>query len=67
MLSTPHRHPSHGRHQYILDFSNPEVVKAIGDMMVKILSEAPISYVKWDMNRAMSEVYSLTTPSHEQG
>ena len=35
--------------------------------MVKILSEAPISYVKWDMNRAMSEVYSLTTPSHEQG
>lgn len=67
MLSTPHRHPSQGRHQYVLDFSNPEVVQFIGDMMVKILSEAPISYVKWDMNRAMSEVYSLTTPSNQQG
>lgn len=66
-LATPGRTVSQGRHQYILDFSCPEVVQTIGDMMVKVLHEAEISYIKWDMNRCMSEVYSAAWPADQQG
>ena len=67
ILATPGRNISHGRNQYVLDFSREEVVEAIYGQMKKILSEAPISYIKWDMNRSMSEVYSAVAKPEEQG
>ena len=67
ILSTPGRHISHGRNQYILDFSRAEVVDAIYGQMEKILEDAPISYIIWDMNRCMSEVYSHTASAADQG
>ena len=67
ILMTPERHISHGRHQYVLDFSRPEVVDCIYGMMETILSEANISYIKWDMNRSITECYSATLPSDRQG
>src|SRR5699024_12857248 len=48
-IQTPERKNSHGRFQYVLDFSRKEVVDRIYDMMAKILSEAKVSYIKWDM------------------
>ena len=51
ILHTPGRNASHGRYQYVLDFSRKEVVEYIYEMMAKILSEAKVSYIKWDMNR----------------
>lgn len=67
ILSTPGRNISHGRNQYVLDFSREEVVDYIYGMMEKILEEAPVSYIKWDMNRCMSEVYSHSHDAEEQG
>lgn len=67
ILSTPNRRVSVGRHQYVLDFSKEEVVDYIYQRMESILSDAPISYIKWDMNRCMSEVYSHGAPPEEQG
>ncbi len=67
MLATPSRHQSHGRAQFILDFSNPKVVEYIYQSMKKILDESSISYIKWDMNRAMSEVYSSCHDASSQG
>lgn len=67
ILSTPGRTMSHGRNQFVLDFSREEVVQAIYEQMEKVLSEAPVSYVKWDMNRSMSEVYSHGKTAEEQG
>lgn len=58
VLKTPNRHLSHGRNQYVLDFSNPDVVQYIENMMVVIIEEGQLDYIKWDMNRSMSEVYS---------
>ena len=52
VLGAPERSMSQGRHQYVLDFSNLEVVDYIFGLLVKVLDEAPISYVKWDMNRS---------------
>ena len=58
VLADPRRQISPSRHQYVLDFSKKEVVDYIHGMMRKILKEAPVTYVKWDMNRSFSEVFS---------
>lgn len=51
--------PSLGRHQLLLDLTKEEVQNYIIDNVSKILSEANIEYVKWDMNRHMSDIPSI--------
>ncbi len=67
ILQTPDRRVSHGRNQFVLDFSRGEVVDCIYSQMAEILSQAKVSYVKWDMNRSMTEVYSAALPPDRQG
>jgi len=67
VLSVPGRKSSLGRHQLVLDFSREEVVDAIYDMLFKVIDGAPISYIKWDMNRPLTEVFNLNAPAKEQG
>ena len=67
IIHVPGRRESHGRNQYVLDFSRPEVVDCIYDQMAKLLSGANISYVKWDMNRSISEPFSEALPPDRQG
>ncbi|WP_087974257.1 alpha-galactosidase [Oceanobacillus rekensis] len=66
IIHVAERNRSHGRNQYVLDFSREEVVNHIYEMMKKILSDASISYVKWDMNRYMTEIGSLKLPANKQ-
>lgn len=42
------------RNQYTLDLGRPEVEEWAGDMLRRLLTEHPISYLKWDMNRAIT-------------
>lgn len=67
VLSVPGRKSSLGRHQLVLDFSREEVVDHIHGMLYKVLKDAPISYIKWDMNRSLTEVFSLDALPEEQG
>lgn len=67
ILATPGRNISHGRYQYVLDFSRKEVVDHIYGMMEKILSESKVSYIKWDMNRSITECFSTAYPADRQG
>ena len=67
ILATPGRNQSHGRFQHVLDFSRKEVVDHIYEMIAKILSAAKVSYIKWDMNRSITECYSAVLPSDRQG
>lgn len=67
ILSTPGRAASPSRNQHVLDFSRKEVVDYIYGMMSKVLREAAISYVKWDMNRYITECYSQSKAFSEQG
>ena len=67
IIQTPGRRASHGRNQFVLDFSRPEVVDHIYGMMAKLLSEAKVSYIKWDMNRCITEAYSAALPADQQG
>lgn len=67
ILAVPGRRQSHGRYQYVLDFSRKEVVDHIYAQIEKILKEAKISYIKWDMNRSITECYSSALPADRQG
>ena len=51
-----------GRHQLILDLSRPEVCDYIIGALSHILENNPITYVKWDMNRNMTEVTNPQLP-----
>jgi alpha-galactosidase len=66
VISTPNRKDSHGRNQFVLDFSRKEVVDYIYDMMEKVLLDAPISYIKWDMNRNITEAFSSALSADKQ-
>lgn len=52
------RKATQSREQYVLDLSNPEVVEYAYESVAKILRSAPIDYVKWDMNRQLSDLGS---------
>jgi len=54
----PGREPSLGRNQLVLDLCNPKVRDYIVESVRGILQESDISYVKWDMNRHISDMYS---------
>jgi hypothetical protein len=56
-----------GRNQLVLDFSRPEVVGAIYAQVAKILREALLGYVKWEMNRHLTEVGSVAWSAERQG
>ena len=47
-----------GRDQYVLDLTREEVRDYIVESISKILRENAIDYVKWDMNRALTDNYS---------
>ncbi|MCI5904921.1 MAG: alpha-galactosidase [Oscillospiraceae bacterium] len=54
------------REQYVLDYSNKEVRDYIYGLMRKVLDSANIEYIKWDMNRQLTEVGSTTLPANRQ-
>lgn len=66
ILHVPGRTPSLGRNQLTLDLSRPEVVDHIFDQIDAILSCGDIDYVKWDMNRNMTEVGSAGQSKNRQ-
>lgn len=47
-----------GRHQYVLDFANPAVVENLFEQMRRVIDETQLDYIKWDMNRDITEAYS---------
>lgn len=49
---------SYGRGQLVLDFGNPGVVDGIYAQMKKVILETKLDYIKWDMNRNITEAYS---------
>ncbi|MDD6051618.1 MAG: alpha-galactosidase [Clostridiales bacterium] len=54
------------RNQLILDVSRKEVQDYIIESVSSVLRSAPISYVKWDMNRNMMEGFSAALPAAQR-
>lgn len=58
-VRTHAKNPTLGRNQLVLDLCNPAVRDHIVSSVGRILDEAGISYVKWDMDRHISDASSL--------
>ena len=66
-LGVPGRPRTEARQQLVLDLARPEVVDHLFGMLREVLAGAPISYVKWDMNRSLTEPYSAALAPDRQG
>jgi alpha-galactosidase len=65
-LHVPNRRRSEGRNQLVLDLSRTEVCDYIIAAVSHVLQSAPITYVKWDMNRHLTEIGSKDLASEQQ-
>ena len=67
ILHAKGRQSSLVRNQLTLDLSRKDVCDYITEAVSDVLNKANIEYVKWDMNRYMSEVGSSELPADRQG
>ena len=65
VFQIPGRSPVRARNQLVLDFSRKEVRDEVFEQISKVLDHANVEYIKWDMNRSISDVYSIA--AREQG
>lgn len=66
-LGVPGRPQARSRFQLVLDFSRQEVRDYIYSSIKKVLDSADISYIKWDMNRSLTDAFSVALPAERQG
>ena len=66
-LAAPGRKPARGRNQLVLDLSRVDVQDYIIQFMTNLLTKYDISYIKWDFNRSVADVYSHLLPAEQQG
>lgn len=66
-LDIPGKDHSEGRNQRVLDMGRPEVQDYIIQVMSDLFGSCNIAYVKWDMNRNVSDFYAKDLPPHRQG
>ena len=57
-VQVPGMEPSKGRHQLVLDLCRKDVQDYIIAQVCGILDSAPITYIKWDMNRTITDQFS---------
>ena len=63
----PDRKPGALRQQYVLDLTREEVWEGVYSQIHDTLASANIAYVKWDMNRYLSDVGSMVREPGCQG
>ncbi|MCR5771233.1 MAG: alpha-galactosidase [Butyrivibrio sp.] len=66
-IQIPDREPCRSRNQYVLDLTRKEVRDYVYDRIKDILNSANIEYLKWDMNRQLSDLGSIGLESDTQG
>ncbi len=66
-IAIPGRTGSLARNQYVLDLTRKEVRDYVYEMIAAVLRSANIEYVKWDMNRQLSDLGSYGLPADRQG
>lgn len=67
VLCVPGKRRSLGRNQLILDMSRKEVVDYLFETIAGLLRDVNIEYIKWDMNRNLTEIFSAELPAEQQG
>lgn len=67
VMEIPGRHAVRSRNQLVLDVSRKEVQDYLITSINAILDSANIYYVKWDINRAITDLWSNALPAGHQG
>ncbi|MCH1625037.1 alpha-galactosidase [Ferdinandcohnia quinoae] len=67
IVGRPGEHVVFGRNQLVLDFSRTEVVQYLYERMATIIRKTNLSYIKWDMNRNITDAYSSALSIDQQG
>lgn len=67
ILQVPGLEPREGRHEYLLDLGRAEVRRYLLDVLHRYLGTGKIDYIKWDMNRPLTDAVSAALPVHRQG
>lgn len=67
ILRVAEHDPVEGRHEYLLDLTRSDVCDHIVKMLSRYLETGWIDYVKWDMNRPMTDAASARLPADAQG
>lgn len=66
-IAVPGRTPALGRNQYVLDLTRKEVRDYVYQCVADVLHSANIEYVKWDMNRQLTDIGSAQLPPERMG
>ena len=67
VFRVPGRRMTHCRNEFVLDLTRREVEDYLYEVLSDLLRSAHISYVKWDMNRSITEAFSVALPAGRQG
>lgn len=67
VMCIPNRPRTVGRNQFVLDLAKEEVKQYVLDAVLNILGSADIAYMKWDMNRYLTDAYSKSLQAENQG
>lgn len=65
-LHVPNHRRTEARDQLILDMSRADVREYLYERLSDIFANVPISYIKWDMNRNMTEIGSALSSADRQ-
>jgi alpha-galactosidase len=66
VVGAPNRSRSYGRSQFVLDMSNQDVVDYLFHTLSKVIEEGDLDYIKWDMNRNITEAFGAALPPDDQ-
>ena len=66
-IAVPGRTPSEGRHQLVLDLAREDVRDHLVERIGALIDEAGVTYVKWDANRSLTDLWSGACAPGELG
>lgn len=66
MIATPGRQGTPARNQFVLDMTRQEVIDYLFEHMSAIIKQTKLDYIKWDMNRNITEMYGAKLPADQQ-
>ena len=66
-VQIPGRVPHVGRKELLLDMGRRDVQDYLIESISKVIEEGGVEYLKWDLNRSMTDRYSAVLPAEQQG
>lgn len=59
-------HLTPSRNQFVLDMTRADVMQYLYEQISAIIEQTHLDYIKWDMKRNLTEIYSTQLPPAQQ-